>query len=828
MFLPTARASGLDDELLLIVLTAEMNRRYTPQMILEWFFNTAYYGKDAYGIEAAAQIYLGKSAADLSLDEIALLAAIPTAPQFNPRDNETAARGRQTDLLRQLLRQGQITQVEFDSAMNRFTPLRADLIQPPLIAPDFALYARAQAEELLTQQGLDGAKLLSRGNLRITTTLDLDLYYQADCTLRAHLAQLQGGNPAATPTLTGATCTATTFLPTVEGVNPSVLPDTGALLLLDVQTGEIKALVGAAHSVNAQPAAMLFPFVYLQGFLSRNFTAASMVLDTPQQFPGTADGLIYTPQNRDRLFRGPLNLREAFVAGLLPPAVYVADTQGMNRVLVAAHRLGINSLDENQQDLALLERGGAVSLLDMTYAYSVFAAHGYMLGVDTEPVLRNYRSRNPVAILKIETADGQVLWAYDETRRQLSRTNILSADLAYLITHILSDNEKRRNVLNVNPDVLNITRPAAVNVAMTGDNTESWAIGYTPQYILGVHLAQAAHTPLTLDGAGLQGAAPVWHALLRYAHERDRLPPAAPVRPENIVEYIVCDTSGMLPAENSQCPTRREIFLREVPPYLTDTHWQTVQVNSQNQLRATANTPASLIVSNVYFVPPDAALDWWRSNRLPLPPTEYDVLSRPQALQAVQILYPAEFEDYVGGTVDIRGSIDTTTTGAIQFFQLSYGQGLNPTQWFVIGERQTQFNQGTSLALWDTRSLDGIYTLQLAVTFADNTLDTDFVQVTVDNTPPTITLAAGEAGQVFRFPADAVIPVLATVNDNLAIQRVEFYHNGVLLGIDEQWPYGFEFQLERTGIEIFRAAAFDQVGNQSEAEIQVEVIRSGG
>lgn len=822
--LPHARASGLDENLLELVLVTEVNRRYTPEAVVEWYLNTAYYGKDAYGIEAAAQVYLGKSASELTLDEAALLAAIPPAPQFNPFDNETAARGRQTDLLRNLLSNGIITRPEFDAAINRYTPLRTDPIQPPLAAPEFAIYAREQAEDILTGLGMDGPRLLSRGGLRITTTLDMDLYYQAECILRAHLGQLRGQPAASSPALTGEPCKGAAYLANITGVDTTSLPDTGALLLIEVPTGEIRAIVGDVTSISYQPGAMLFPFVYLQGFLSGAFTPATMVLDIPQPFPGPAEGLIYTPASADGQFRGPLNLSDAFAAGLLPPAVYVADTQGMNRVLFAAHRMGLNSLDENGNDLSLLERGGAVAVLDMTYAYSVFAAQGYMIGVDVEPVARGYRARNPVAVLKIEDAAGNVLWEYDETRKALSRTSIVGADLAYLVTDILSDNGKRRAVTGMDPAVLDIQRPAAVNNALTGDRTESWTAGYTPQYVLGVHLVRADRVALSLEAYGLQGAAPVWQAIMQYAHERDGLPPAVPPRPENIVEYRVCDKSGMTPPPGSQCPTRSELFLREVPPYQTDTYWQSVQVNSQTGQRATANTPSNLVVENVYFVPPEAAMDWWRSNRLPLPPQDYDILSRPEVLKAVQILLPEHFAP-VGGTVDVRGSINSTS---IQFFQVSYGQGLNPTQWFNIGDRRTDYTPGTSLGMWDTTGLDGIYTLQLAVTYNDNTRDTDFVQVTVDNVAPTVVLQAGEPGQVFRFPADDAIPVLATVQDNLGIERVEFYHNGVLLGIDEEWPYGFEFKIQRTGLEVFRAAAFDQVGNQSETEIQVEIIRSGG
>ncbi|PJF29783.1 MAG: hypothetical protein CUN52_06580, partial [Phototrophicales bacterium] len=188
------QTSAIEGRALEMAMIAELHRRYSPQEILEWHINTNYYGNEAYGIEAAAQLYLGKSARNLSLDEVALLVAIATAPQFNPIDDETAARGRQSDLLRRMLVQGIITASEFEAVAGVQTPIRRSIGQTPLIAPEFVVYARKQAERILSDMGLDGTRLVSRGGLKIITTLDLDLYYQADCALQTHLARLNNAN----------------------------------------------------------------------------------------------------------------------------------------------------------------------------------------------------------------------------------------------------------------------------------------------------------------------------------------------------------------------------------------------------------------------------------------------------------------------------------------------------------------------------------------------------------------------------------------------------------------------------------------------------------
>lgn len=809
-----------------IALTAEINRRYTPEQILEWHLNTSYYGNEAYGIEAAARVYLGKSAADLTLDEAALLAAIPPAPQYNPFDNEPAARGRQDDVLRALQQAEAITRLDYDLAVTTLTPIQAGGGQRPEVAPDFALYARRQVKDILDSLGRDGARLVSRGGLRIITTLDLDLYYQSECALRAHLARLNGDTHPQNA-LDGQPCQSAAYLP--PGTQPvSAPPDIGALVVLDVTTGEIKSMVGAGSAAIYQPGPTLFPFVYFTGFLTARVNPASMVYDIPRPFPGAVEGLIYTPANPDGQFRGPVNLRDAMSAWLLPPAVDVTNRFRLDNVLQYAHRIGINSLNQNTRyDLSLLERGGEVSVLDVAYAYSVLSSMGEMRGISTEPVAPNYRVRNPVAVLRIEDHQGNVLWEYGGDTYEPDCavaldycTPIFEKPLGYLINNILADQAARRRVLGESVTAaLDVERPAAVVSGQTADNRDAWTVGYTPQMVVGVRVGRLDASEMTLDPFAAQGAAPVWRAVTQYAHTG--IMPADWIRPENITQMQVCERSGLLP--NGVCPVRTEIFIqgRGFEPYETDSYWKEYEVNNQTEQLATINTPDGLRSRRVYFEPPPEVMDWWTANNQPLPPQEYDSVSRPELLGTAAILQPAPFA-YVGGVVDIRGSMDPSN---MQFYQLAYGQGLNPDQWTQIGGQQTEFTRGSSLGSWDTSGLDGLYSLRLTVVLNDNSVDSDVRQVTVDNIPPEITLFAGEPGKIYRWPDELTIELSADVRDNLAIDHVEFYHNGQFIGSDEEWPYGFSWDIDGAGNEIFSAVAFDAVGNQSNSEITVEVVR---
>jgi len=801
-------------------LVAEINRRHSPAQILEWHLNTNDYGNDAYGIEAAARVYLGKSASSLTLDEAALLAAIPLAPQYNPFDNEPAARGRQQDLLRAMRRAGRITEEEFAAAINTQTRIQRGPDRLAAIAPEFAQYARDQAEEILNATGRDGARLVARGGLRIVTTLDLDLYYEVECALRGHLARLDGQN-APVSRLDGQPCSTTSAVPALPG---DAAPNTGAVVVLDARTGEIRAMVGAAAATRYQPGPVLQPFVYFNAFRSTNPLApASMVLDVPRSFPGAQEGLIYTPSNPDGRFRGPMNLRDALGAGLLVPAADVAHRQGIDNVLRDAHLIGLNSLDLGVHDLTLLERGGEVSLLDVSYAYSVFASLGNMRGVSVDAIGPGYRARDPVAVRRIEDADGNLLWEYSEEQIALSVTNVFDPALGYLINHVLSDQETRWSVLGEN-NTLDLPRPSAVVNGLTGDRADNWTVGYTPQLVVGVHLSREegdAARPMSLDPFGLQGAAVVWREVMLHAHERYALPLARWPVPDNIVEMQVCDRSGLRP--NGNCPVETEIFIDGRQAGVgVDTYWQAFEVNRQTGQLATASTPAELRGQQVYFVPPPEAFDWWQENNLPLPPATYDTLSRPDLLGSAVILQPEPFA-YVGGVVDIRGSMNVDD---LAFYQLAYGKGLNPDRWVDIGGPQSSFSPGSSLGEWDTTGLDGLYNLRLTVVRQDQTVETRVVQVTVDNQPPVISLSAGDPGRVYRWPGDTVIPLEAQVEDNLAIDRVEFYANGEYIGVDNEWPYVWVWETRGVGVETFSATAFDAVGNHASAELVVEVVRA--
>lgn len=803
--LPLAKSSGLDKSLLEIVLAAESNRIYSPDDLLEWRLNSSYYGQDAFGIDAAAKVYLGKPAARLSLAESAILAAIIEAPALNPIDAQARARERGADLLFRMLDAKLINQTEFDQASSAEIQFLKDDKRRAAIAPEFIVYARKQAVAILSRHGIDGARLIARGGLRVTTSLDLELQGQAECVVRA---PLRGSAPAIA--LDGSPCAA---------ADTDAQPVSGALALIDVNSGKLLSMAGDALAASHQPAIALQPFVYMDAFLRREYTPASMVYDLPQPYPGRSAGLIYAPANPDGSYRGPLNLRDAMAAGLLPPAVQVANSVGMESAIRTAQALGFNSLDASRHDLDLLERGGAVSVIDAAYAYSVLASTGLMRGLPASPIAAGFRSRDPVAILRIDAADGRLLWSYDSDQ-QAGETVIIEPSAVYMVNDILADAEARASVLPEDAASYSRSRPAALVNGLSADGRGGWTIGYTPDLTLALHRSRADGAPLSREDYNRAGAASIWRLFLDYAHEHRQLPARDWETPAGIEEFLVCEISGLLPATKSHCPTRRE--LAPAGSQLQRDHfWQTVELNRANGQLATVNTPDELRESKAYFIPPDEIIDWWVENGMPLPPSSYSTDSGAFSARPVRLTAPSEYA-YAGSTVEIAAVV--TRAGASSW-QLEYGAEVNPERWFSIGERQPLDERGEIAATWETALFSGIYTLRLSVTFADGSVETDTRLLTFDNTPPAVKLRSADGASEIRYPAQERVSLLADVSDNLTIERVEFYRDGALLGEDRDWPYGYEYQAQGAGEIGFTAIAYDQVGNRAKSTLEINIVR---
>jgi membrane peptidoglycan carboxypeptidase len=172
-----------------LLLSHRLTNEYSKEQVLEWYLNTNFYGNLAYGVEAAARVYFDKTAAQLTLPEAAMLAAIPQSPALNPIDNPQEAKARQELVLDAMLREGYIDRETAVSA--KLTPLQISSgidERFDIIAPHFALYVRNELQKRY------GPEAVLRGGLRVYTSLDLDMQQQAECVARAQVARLSGSS----------------------------------------------------------------------------------------------------------------------------------------------------------------------------------------------------------------------------------------------------------------------------------------------------------------------------------------------------------------------------------------------------------------------------------------------------------------------------------------------------------------------------------------------------------------------------------------------------------------------------------------------------------
>lgn len=801
---------------------------YTKEQILEWYLNTNFYGNLAYGIEAAARVYFDKSAAELNLAEAAMLAAIPQSPALNPINNPEAAKARQELVLDAMVEVGMI---EAETAvLTKQLPLS---VSPgiearfDIIAPHYALYVQQQLEQMF------GPELVLGGGLRVYTALDLEWQQQAECVARAQVSRLSGnvGSPLPADELTS--CAALDFLPPLrpqdEGVNRNV--NNASVVMLDPTTGQIKAMVGSVNywdesidgSFNIavdglrQPGSSFKPFTYLTA-LSQGFTPATMTLDVETDFGTPFNGVPYVPVNYDRQYTGPVRLRSALANSYNVPAVQVMSWVGVSKVLRTAHSMGINSLDagSNQYGLSLTLGGGEVTLLDMAYAYSVMNNMGMMVGepIGASEQRLGFRTLDPVAIVRVEDAQGNVLYEYSQPERR----SILTPQLAFLMNDILSDRTARCAGFGC-PNVLELpnSRPAAAKTGTTNDFRDAWTIGYTPQLVTAVWVGNTDNSPMD-DVPGSRGAAPIWQALMAWALQDQ--PIVGWERPSGLVERRVCELSGLLPSPF--CPTVNELFISGTEPLLTDTMYQEFAINRETGRLATIYTPPELIETELFVVYPETAADWVRENEIAQPPTEYDTITDlPDGdSRDVAITAPRNFE-YVRGSVTLTG---TVRSDDFAFYRVAYFEGLQPLNLQTIVDNVGETRENEPLATWNVGDLSGLYTVLLTVFKNDGSFTEVTTHVTIDNTPP-------EANIVFPLPDQQIftdeewVVVQAQASDDISIDRVEFYVDNaeVPFAISTVPPFTERWTIPGPGCHSFSVRAFDGAGNESVGETAVSV-----
>lgn len=786
------------------LLAAQLVHTYGRAQVLEWYLNSAYFGHLAYGAESAARLYLGQPASRVNLAGAALLMAVHQAPALNPLDAPEAARERQAQALDQLLARGLITAEEHQRA-------RAEGLQFAPVTPENALPGEAFTRLAIDQLAARfGRQRVERGGLRVITTLDYNLQLELTCLAQTQLRRLNspsGSQADEAPRLPGGSpCQAARLLPSLSADQrlDAAADLAASAVILDPLSGEVLALLGDTTSVGEgpwltarPPGSLLTPVAAVAAF-ARGFGPASLVWDIPASLP-QALSAYQRPQDD---YRGPLRLRQALANDTLTPIAQLLEQLGAQNVWRLSSALGLASL-ANQTSPALIYDQGQVSPLEIAQMYAIFANQGVRSGQrqsgEVKPAL---------AIYVEDVISGEVLL----DARQPESLVVLSAPLAYMIHHVLSDSIARRPSLGY-PNLLEIGRPSAaklgqVNPASDADaGSQVWAAGYTRQRVAVFWLgaAQAEHETLNP-----RAAAGMWHAAMQYM-QRD-LPVEDWPEPAGLTHLEVCDPSGQLPT--SDCPNVvSELFLLGNEPTVPDSLYRAVQINRETGRLATVFTPPASIEEHTYLVAPPEARAWVLAAGLPLPPEEYDAIQPPVPSPNVNITNPGLYA-YVRGVVALQGTAGGDGFG---FYQLQAGQGLNPSDWLQAAPDGKQPVQAGLLGKWDTSGLDGLYAIRLMVVRQDQSVETSIVQVTVDNRAPLARLIYPVAGQSFDDASEQIITFRASVSDTVGVARMVWLVDGRVVGENLQAPYTFTWAATR-GEHSVQVKAFDLAGNEGLSE----------
>jgi membrane peptidoglycan carboxypeptidase len=698
-----------------IILAAEISRTYEKNEILELYLNEVYFGNLAYGIEAAAQTYFDKPAAELNLAEATLLAGLPQAPAlWDPFTAPDKALGRQSEVLSLMIAAGFVTVEEARQAQTEAVDILTN-IKPPEVTiehPHFALLVLQQAEDIL------GAQSIYRGGLQIHTTLDPDVQNLAESTMDAYgdLVRAGGANNASMVV---------------------TKPDSGDILALvgslDFQDEAISGQVNMALAPR-QPGSSIKPLVYLTA-LERGWTASTLIWDVATQF---ADGpnAVYEPKNYDDQFHGPLRLRLALGNSYNIPAVKALEFVGVCNFINNVQKVGLTDLTDSgcaeigqprEHGLSLALGGGEISPLQMTGAFGSLANQG--------------RYVPPFAIQRIETNRGEVV--YEHTPPDAAAAQVIRPEHAHLISDILADDDARQPAFGRNSSLVVPGHTVSVKTGTSGssrfDIRDAWTIGYTPEVVTTVWVGNTNNSPINEGQSGLQLAAPIWNSFMTtyLANRQGR----DFTRPAGIMDVEICADSGTMPGPECQA-RRQEQFAADQPP-LDSSHdfIQKHSVDLWTRLLASDDCQEAIYDADFFTIlvfgndevlqrERNGAQLWleqteagrsWAERRniivpLQLPPQRACDPStpRPQA----EIAQPANGAN----VVDVVAVIGTAAGPNYTGYQVDYGLGQNPGGWGGISGRQPYIVENGFLTEWDTTLVnsEGPVTLRLLIYGPDN------------------------------------------------------------------------------------------------------------
>ena len=514
----------------------EIEHSFPKDSILQLYLNQIDLGAGAHGVEAAAQVYFGKSARQLNVAEAATLAALPKAPAFyNPRTHPDRAVRRRNAVLSLMRDQGYITPEEAELWKAYPLVLTTNRTNYGDVAPYFVEWLRQQLD---ARFGRD----LYEGGLRIYSTLDLDMQEAAERSLQAQLDAIEAGvySNGKPPGRVSYHDYIESAKASGEDHGPYSPYLQGAIVALEANTGYIRVMVGGrdfddskfnrATQAVRQPGSTFKPFVY-SAAVRAGHPVTEILDDSPLNPPVIQlDSTLWQPKDDDDTTLGHIPMRQALYLSRNLATIKLGMQLGEQTVIGEARRYGITTPLRPYPSIHIGANG--VIPLEMISAYTAFATLG----------ARAY----PLGILRVEDSHGNILW-----QPPVRREDVMDPAHTWLLVDMMKDVIHRGTAYSAVWKA-GFTLPAAGKTGTTDDYTDAWFIGYTPELVAGVWIGyDLQQRILEHNAGGGRITAPAWTAFMRDVYDR-RPAPADWVRPDSLVTREVDQTNGYV--ASPYCP----------------------------------------------------------------------------------------------------------------------------------------------------------------------------------------------------------------------------------------------------------------------------------
>lgn len=511
------------------ILAVQIERRFTKDQIFEMYLNQIYFGEGAYGIESAAEVYFDKDAEDLDLEQAAMLAALPKAPNsYDPYKNIASATERRNLVLDNMAKYGFISEAQAQAAEAKEVVLAGTKGRTEDYKyPYFTDYV---TEQLVAKYG---ENQVYKGGLKVYTTLDPKIQTLAEEAL---------ANPK--------------NFPKSKDDDKGIIQPQAAVVVIDQHTGFVKALVGGrdhtqkrqfnrATDAIRQPGSAFKPVIDYGPAIENGKAPADVIDDSPTKFGS------HEFKNYDGRFHGIVTYRKAITNSYNIPAVKILKETGVSKAMAFARKLGITTLvDKRDENLAIalggLTRG--VKPLELAGAYAAFANEGVYV--------------QPTVITKVEDRDGNII---DQFKPK--KSIVMKKTTAYIMTDMMESVVAHGTGTGASLGA----RPVAGKTGTTSDYKDAWFAGYTPELTAVVWMGRDEPSPMKGVTGGTYPAR-IWRNIMSKALKD--VPVTKFKKPSGIVTATVCSESGDKP--NEFCPPDElvtDIFAKgTIPSKICDVH----------------------------------------------------------------------------------------------------------------------------------------------------------------------------------------------------------------------------------------------------------------